>query len=171
MKLLGPKSMSAYLFYGTRIASVGSVLLSLYIVFSFSFDNFTVNNGRFTIPFPMLSYFDIKGVYQTSSIVSVVLVLLYIGVFLFCISTILKSFKSEVLFSANAIRNLNSFAVLNLVAFPIFYMVLRMFILKIPVLGGLHNLFLSSILGIFILFVSAIFKRGIKVQIENDLTI
>ncbi|MEM1259705.1 MAG: DUF2975 domain-containing protein, partial [Bacteroidota bacterium] len=146
-------------------------LLALYIVFSFSFENIKVNNGRFTIPFPLFPYFDINGIYKTSAITSMVLVLLYIGAFLFSVSMILKSFKSKVLFSTNAIRNLNAFAVINLVAFPIFYLALRIFILRIPVLGGLHNLFLSFILGIFILFVAAIFKRGLKVQNENDLTI
>lgn len=171
MKLFGQKSISTYLFYGTRIASLGSTLLALYIIFSFSFDNFEVNNGRFRIPFPLFSYFDLKGIYETSVITSIVLILLYIGVFLFSASMILKSFKSEVLFSTNAIRNLNVFAVINLVAFPIFYVVLRIVILKVPIFGGLHNLFLSLVLGILMLFVSAIFKRGLKVQNENDLTI
>lgn len=171
MKLFGQKFMSTYLYYITRLGAVGSVLLVLFILFSFALDNYEVNDGHFTITFPLFSYFNIKGIYETSIITGMVLTLLYIGAFLFSLFRILKSFKSEVLFSTSAIRNLKVFAVINLVAFPIFYVVMRTIILKISVLGGLHNLFLSLILGIFMLFVSAIFQRGLRVQNENDLTI
>ena len=171
MKLLGQKSISAYLFYAIRAGAICCLLLALYIIISVVFDNYNIENGRYIIPFPLISYFDIKGVYKPSIFTGVVLILLYISVFLYSLSMILKSFKSDILFSSKSIINLNFFAAINLVGFPIFYVVLRTVILKIPLLGGLHNLFLSLILGIFILFVSAIFKRGLKVQEENNLTI
>jgi hypothetical protein len=171
MKLLGKKSISTYLFHGIRTAAICCSILVLYIIISVAFDNYKIENGRYIIPFPLISYFDIKGVYKPTIFTAVILILLYISIFLYSLSLILKSFKSEVLFSSNSISNLNFFAVLNLLGFPIFYVVLRMVILKIPLLGGMHNFILSMILGVFVLFVSAIFKRGLKVQNENDLTI
>lgn len=171
MKIFGPKSLSTYLFYGIRTTALLMALFVLYLVFSFVLDNYEVSNGRFTIPFPLFSYFDIKGIYETSIIKSILLGSLYLAVFLYSLSMIFKSFKSKVLFSTNAIHNLNFFAALNLIVFPILYFVLRIVILKISLLGGIHNLILSIVLGIFILLVSAIFTRGLKVQEENDLTI
>jgi hypothetical protein len=37
--------------------------------------------------------------------------------------------------------------------------------------GNIYNLFLSLILGLFVLFIVAVFKKGYNVQNENDLTI
>lgn len=171
MKFFGKNSISTFFFYGTRVATIGSLLLVVFITLSFGLNNYVVDNGRFTIPFPLISYFDIKGVYKPSIITSINLILLYISVFSLSLSMIFKSFKTEVLFNTKAINYLNLFALVNLGVFPVFYIIMRMVILKIPLLGGMHNLILSTILGILILFVSAIFKRGLKVQEENDLTI
>ncbi|ASV30450.1 DUF2975 domain-containing protein [Maribacter cobaltidurans] len=171
MKMFGSKSVSSYLFYVFRFASLCSFILLLFILLSFLFGNYEVQDGRFTIPFPLFSYFDIKGVYKTSIITSITLILIYSGGFLYSLSMILKSFKSAVLFNESALRHLNILAIINLLVFPIVYLSLRLVILNISIMNGIHNLILSLIFGVFLLFVAAIFKRGLKVQNENDLTI
>ncbi len=169
--MLGPKSVSSYLFYIIRLGAISSFVLALFILLSFLFGNYELKNGRFTIPFPLFSYFDIKGDYKTSIITTITLILTYIGGFLYSLSMILKSFKSAVLFNASAIRHLKLLASINLLIFPIVYILIRSIILNIPIMSGIHNLILSVIFGVFLLFVVSIFKRGQKVQNENDLTI
>ncbi|PIB31488.1 DUF2975 domain-containing protein [Maribacter sp. 4G9] len=171
MKIFGPKSVSSYLFYVFRFGAIGSLVLALFILLSFIIGNYELKGGRFTIPFPLLSYFDIKGDNKTSIITSITLILIYCGGFLYSLSMILKSFKSAVLFNAAAIRHLKVLAIINLLVFPIVYLSLRLIILNISIMNGIHNLILSLIFGVFLLFVAAIFKRGLKVQSENDLTI
>ena len=171
MKMFGPKSISSYLFYVFRLGAIFSISLALFILLSFAFGNYEVQGGRFTIPFPFFSYFDIKGDYKTSIITSITLILIYSGGFLYSLSMILKSFKSAVLFNANSIRYLKILAIINLLVFPILYLLIRIVILKVSIMGGINNLILSLIFGVFLLYVAAIFRRGLKVQIENDLTI
>ncbi|MFH6603333.1 DUF2975 domain-containing protein [Maribacter algicola] len=171
MKVFGPKSVSSYLYYVFRFGAIGSIVLALFILLSFVFGNYELKDGRFDMPFPLFPYFDIKGDYNTSIITSITLILVYIGAFLYSISMILKAFKSEVLFNSNAIRDLRILAIINLLVFPILYVLIRTAILKISVMDGVHNLILSLIFGVFLLYVAAIFKRGLKVQTENDLTI
>lgn len=171
MKIFGPKSISTYLFYIIRIGAISSLLLALFILLSFAMGNYELRGNRFTIPFPLFSYFDIKGYYKNSIITSITLILIYSGGFLYSLSMILKSFKSAVLFNTAAIRHLKILAIINLLVFPIVYLSLRLIILNISIINGIHNLILSLIFGVFLLFVAAIFKRGLKVQNENDLTI
>lgn len=171
MKIFGPKSISSYLFYLFRLGAICSISLVLFILLSFAFGNYEVQGGRFTIPFPFFSDLDIKGEFRTSIITSITLILIYLGGFLYSLSMILKSFKSAILFNSSAIRYLRILAVINLLVFPILYLLIRIVILKSSIMGGIHNLILSLIFGVFLLYVAAIFKRGLKVQTENDLTI
>ena len=171
MKIFGSKSLSHYLFYLSRAAAFGSIILVSYILLSLVFGNFEIINEQFQIGIPFLPETYIKGFYETSIITSISIILIYMCVFFYSISLILKSFKSNILFSKNAIKYLNLFAIINLVVFPLLYLILHFFVLKKPSHTSAHNLFLSFVLGVFILFISAIFKRGLKVQNENDLTI
>lgn len=169
--MFGPKSISSFLFYVFRLGAISSLVLALFILLSFAFGNYELQDGRFSIPFPLFSYFDIKGDYNMSIITSITLILIYSAGFLYSLSMILKSFKSAVLFNANSIRYLKILAIINLLVFPILYLLIRIVILKVSIMGGIHNLILSLIFGVFLLYVATIFKRGLKVQTENDLTI
>jgi len=171
MKLFGPKSISSYSFYCSRIAAVGSIVLAIFILLSFAFENYSIVDGQFQIAIPFFSELYIKGLYAKTMILSIILIILFIGGFFYVLSLIFKSFKSEKLFTHNAIRHLNLFAVLNLLVFPILYMGIHFMIIKNSNFGSIHNFFLSIVLGIFALFIAAIFKRGLSVQKENDLTI
>ena len=171
MKFFGKKSVSSWLFYLVRLGTISCILLSLFILLSFAIGNYEVQDGRFTIAFPFISYFDIKGVYERPILLSIGIILFYISTFMYSLSLILKSFMSPILFSTDAIRYLKILAMVNLLVFPPLYIIMRIMILNISIIAGIHNLILSIIFGVFLLFVAAIFKRGLKVQTENDLTI
>lgn len=171
MKFFGANSFSSYLFYTSRICAVGGIVLTVFILLSLAFGNFSVVDDQFQISVPFFSELYIKGFHTQNTIISITAILLYSSLFFYALSLILKSFKSDKLFTEKAIRQLNFFSILNLVAFPILYLFIHFVLVKKSTYSGIHNLILSIILGLFVLFIAAIFKRGVKVQRENDLTI
>ncbi|WP_424371962.1 DUF2975 domain-containing protein [Muriicola sp.] len=112
----------------------------------------------------------IKGFYETNIILTITLAMLFFAIFFYLLSNILKTFKAEKLFTQKAIKQLYYFAILNLFIGPSLYFVIH-FIMKKSSFNDAHNLILSLLLGVFVLFIRAVFKRGFNVQNENDLTI
>lgn len=171
MKLFGPKSLSYYLFFASRIAAIGSILLVAYILLSLGLGNYTLVKGQFQIPLTPFGKTYIKGFYETDVIVTISLLMVFFTVFFYLLSNILKTFKAEKLFTSKAIAQLHYFALLNLVVGPLLYLIIHFAIMQKANLNDIHNLFLGLILGTFALFTAAVFKRGYEVQDENDLTI
>jgi predicted membrane channel-forming protein YqfA (hemolysin III family) len=97
--------------------------------------------------------------------------MLFFAVFFYLLSTIFKTFKAPKLFTDRAIKQLNYFALLNLIAAPLLFLTIDFFIMQKQQIGNILNYLLTFLLGIFLLFIVAIFKQGYQVQNENDLTI
>lgn len=97
--------------------------------------------------------------------------MLFFSVFFYMLSNIFKIFKASKLFTNKAIKQLNYFAFINLVVAPILFLTIDFFIMEKPQIGNIYNYLLTFLLGIFLLFIAAVFKHGYKVQSENDLTI
>lgn len=171
MKMFGPKSLSYYLFYVSRLASIGSLFLITYILISLAFENYDTVENQFQIPFPPFTETYIKGFYQTNIIITITLAMLFFTLFFYMLSNILKIFKAEKLFTAKAVKQLNLFAILNLIVGPVLYGLIHFLIMKKSNYADIQNLFLSLVLGVFVLFTAAVFKHGFQVQNENDLTI
>lgn len=170
MKMFGEKSLSFYLFYITRIFSIVIGVLLLFIIFSFVTGNYNLNEGRFAINISFLEV-AIKGFYKFNIIATISTTLLLYTVFFYLLSLIFKTFKAKILFTEIAIKRLNIFALFNLVGTPFFFVIIHFVIMKHKTFRDLPTYILHLLLGIFILFIVAIFKRGYKVQSENDLTI
>ncbi len=170
MKMFGPRSLSFYLFYFCRIASIGSIVLISFILISLVTGNFKIVDNQFNIALPFLSETFIKGFYESNIIITITLAMLFFAVFFYLLSNILKIFKAEKLFTQKAIKQLNHFAILNLLIGPALYFIIY-FIMNKTGFGDAHNLILSLLLGVFVLFIREVFKKGYNVQNENDLTI
>jgi hypothetical protein len=171
MKIFGPKSLSHYLFYLSRISAIGSIILIAFILISLGVGNFEVVDNQFQISLPFFSETYIKGFYKENIIVTITLAMLFFACFFYVLSNILKTFKADKLFTSKAIIQLNYFAVLNLIVGPILYLTIHFLIMNKSSFSDIYNLFLSLILGVFVLFIVAVFKKGYNVQSENDLTI
>ena len=171
MKIFGQKSLSYYLFYASRLAAFGSILLIAYILISLATGNFEIVDSQFQIAFPPYSKNYIKGFYQPNIIAAISIIMVFFAVFFHMLSNILKTFKAEKLFTSKAIRQLNYFAIVNLVIWPVLYLTIHFVIMKKSNYHDIHNLILGLLLGVFVLFTAAVFKRGHQVQNENDLTI
>ncbi len=170
MKFFGPKSLSQYLFYAFRILAIGLGLFTIYITFSFILGNYSVVDGRYKMDIPLTGTY-IHGIDQTNIFVTISITLVFIVVFLHMFSNIFHSLKMETVFTKLAIKRLYHFAILNLVIGPILYFLIHFPIMQKTNFRDIHNLILQLLLGIFALFIIAVFKRGFAVQSENDLTI
>lgn len=170
MKMFGPKSVSFYLFYFSRLAAIGSIVLVTFILISLAIGNYEILNDQFQIAIPLFDELYIKGFYETTIITTITLAMLFFAVFFYLLSNILKTFKAQKLFTHKAIKQLNYFAFLNLIVAPALYFIIHVIMNKSG-FSDLHNLLLSLLLGVFVLFIGAVFKKGYQVQNENDLTI
>ncbi|NNK10442.1 MAG: DUF2975 domain-containing protein [Flavobacteriaceae bacterium] len=170
MNMFGPQSLSYYLFYLSRIAAIGSIALITFILISLAIGNFEIVDNQFQIALPLLSETFIKGFFKANIITTITLAMLFFSVFFYLLSNILKTFKAEKLFTQKAIKQLNYFAILNLLIGPVIYFIIH-FIMEKSNFNDAYNLLLSLLLGVFVLFIKAIFKKGYVVQHEQDLTI
>ena len=168
--MFGPKSLSVYLFYISRIVSIAIGFFLLFILVSFLTGNFELINNRFEIKIPLMETY-IKGFYDVRIITTIALTLIFYILFFYFLSIIFKTFKAETLFTKTAIRQLNNFALYNLIGSPLAFILIHILIMKHTNLRDLPTYLLHLLLGVFIFFIVAIFKKGYKVQSENDLTI
>ncbi len=171
MKFFGKKSLSSLLFWFSTICILGFVLLSLFIFISILFNNYSIDtNNEFSIALPFTGSF-IKGDYNLYIFLAIFAFLIFYGLFFYLLRSIFKAFSQEkLIFTKKTINYIRKFALLNIFLPPLG--IIAAYILKngidveTIIQGGLLVL-----LGIFSLFVVAVFKEGIVLQEENDLTI
>ena len=168
--MLGPNSLSHYIFYLFRLIALGIVLLSLFMGISFLTGNFEVVNHRYSIPIPLFGT-QLTGYYKANVIITVVILLCFSSIFFFLLSNILKALKEKGIFNKKAIINLKLFTILNLIIGPSLYLLIHFPIMQKTNFGDIHNLILHLIVSMISFFVLYIFKKGYSVQSENDLTI
>ncbi len=170
LKIFGNKSLSQLLFYVVRITTIGYLISLLFIVFSLiSHISMTVSDQQFQIKIPMTD-FVIKGNYDLRTMIAITVFFIFYTVFFYVLSMVLKTFKEEILFTKTAIKYLMYFTILNLF-FPVLYGILQVIISKRIDFNDLSIAFLHIILGIFSMFIIAIFKQGVQLQEETELTI
>jgi drug/metabolite transporter (DMT)-like permease len=97
------------------------------------------------------------------------MVVIFYGVFLVLLVGVFKTFKQQRLFTALGVRNLTRFYLANFllpIVALIILLVLGESISDMLIIGFLH-----VVLGIFIYFMTAIFRQGLELQNEQDLTL
>lgn len=175
MKFFGKKSLSSLLYWLCRAFVIGQALLFIFILVSIVFENYTINSSNeFGIEIPLTDSF-IMGNYTEITfsflVISMSISLLYYGVFFYLLQSIFKAFSLEkVIFTKKTIDYIKKFAWLNILLPPLgiiaAYFIKSGIDFETIMQGGLLVL-----LGIFALFVVAVFNEGILLQEENELTI
>lgn len=170
MKIFGPRSLSHVLFY--LFIFIGATLLTLffYLVISFISGNFKLVDERYSVQLPLVET-AIEGPHQVEVMITVCLTLLFLGCLIFSLATIFKALSSSHIFTPRLVKSLRIFTILNLIIGPIIYLLVTFLILQRTYLANAHNLILLLIFGVIGLFLTHIFKKGMQVQQENDLTI
>jgi|AntAceMinimDraft_5_1070358.scaffolds.fasta_scaffold72949_3 hypothetical protein len=170
MKIFGPKSLSLYLFYFSRLFTILITLLIIFILISFVTENYALIDNRFEIKIPLMELY-IKGIYQSNIITTISLTLFFYILFLFQLSKIFQTFKSEVLFTKKSIKQLKYFALFNVIGAPLAFVLIHFIIMQHSGFRDVPTYLLHIILGVFVLFIAIVFEKGYQVQAENDLTI
>ncbi|MDC6388127.1 DUF2975 domain-containing protein [Maribacter sp. PR1] len=170
MKMFGPKSISAFLFYLFRSITIGLGIFTSYVAISFGTGNFESMDGRYKMNIPLLENY-IHGEHKTNVFITISIGLLFGTIFLYMLSNIFKTFKRETLFTQIAVKRMNQFALLNLLGSPFLYLIIHYIIMKHNHYRDIHNPIIHITLGLLILYGTAVFKRGFEVQSEHDLTI
>jgi hypothetical protein len=91
------------------------------------------------------------------------------GLFAFLLARVFSIFKQDKLFTADAIGRLRTFYTANLVI-PAAVLICELFFTR-DVKDLLVIMVLHAIIGIFAWFLSVIFKQGLSLQEEQDLTL
>lgn len=170
MKIFGEHSLSTYLYFVSKFLTIVITVLVLYILTSLSIQNFELIDNRFEIKIPFLDLY-IKGFYEAKIITTISLTLFFYVLFFYQLSNILKTFKSEILFTKSSVKQLKYFALFNLIGSPLAFVLIHFFIMKHSGFRDVPTYFLHIILGVFVLFIAIVFQKGYQVQEENDLTI
>ena len=169
--------VASALYHLTRILSLLYLLTALYVVFIFLFTINTppgwlplgVVDGRFEIYYPFSNTPFLLGDYTPSFIAIIILITSGYGIFLWMLANIFKTFKEEKLFTLAGVRRLSVFYLAN---FIIPMLILIGFVIaKIEVRDMLIITCLHFVIGIFAYFMAAIFKQGLLLQEEQDLTL
>ena len=171
MKLV--RLISIVAFYLTRILSVGYILTALHLLVSVVFNLSTfklLENGRFAICYPFTSkYFLLGSSYTVAYIAEMTLLIAFYGAFFWLLSNVFKTFRQKKLFTTQGIHNLKLFYITNLIICPVLFIILSLYSKEdypYMVMSIAH-----AIMGIFALFIAAIFQQGVSLQNDQDLII
>ena len=171
MKIFGKTSLSSLLFWIFNLSWIGCMIGFIFVGISLISNNYAIaadNQFAISIPFTGSA---IKGEYTVMTFVAIIALLLFYGVFFYILRTIFKSFvNEEQLFTKKVITYFKGFALINILFPPLVliagYMVKGQTDFETILQIGLHVL-----LGIFCLFVVAIFNMGYILQEDTKLTI
>lgn len=172
------KSIAFFLYYLTGIlaglvlttAIYATVVVSVYTHTQHSYlIPMEVFDDHFTIFYPFSHKPFLLGEYSSEYlIISLVIVVLY-GIFLWLLSNVFRSFTQQKLFTPKSITRLSAFYIYNFVAPVACIIVVVSFGAQIN--DALVLTFLHFMIGVFAYFMAAIFKQGVLLQEEQDLTL
>lgn len=171
MKLV--RFISTVAFYLTRILAAGYILTALHLVVSVVFDLSTLKHlekGRFAICYPFTDkYFLLGSSFTAAYVIEMVLLIAFYGIFFWLLSNVFYTFRQTRLFTAQGIHNLKLFYVINLHVCPVLFLILSVYSTEdypYLIMTSAHG-----IMGIFALFIAAIFQQGVSLQNDQDLII
>lgn len=171
MKLV--RLISTIAFYLTRILSIGYILTALHLVVSVVFGLSGLKHlesNRFALCYPFTDkYFLLGSEFTAAYITEMALLLAFYGAFFWLLSNVFKTFRQQKLFTAQGIHNLKLFYVANLVICPLLFLILSM--LSTEDYPYTMMVIAHGIMGIFALFIAAIFQQGVSLQNDQDLII
>jgi len=171
MKLV--RYISTVAFYLTRLIAAGYILTALYIILCVAFNLHTLQHlpdNRFAICYPFTSeHFLLGAEYTAGYIVEMVLLIFLYGVFFALLSNVFKSFRPQKIFTIQGIRHLQWFYLINLLLFPLVFIIFGIYSIEdYPYVAMITA---HCIMGIFALFIAAIFEQGVNLQNDQDLII
>jgi hypothetical protein len=137
----------------------------------FKTPNFEITNNaeNFQINFPFSKTPFLLGQNNPVAIWETILGILLYGVFFWLLSNVFNAFAQPKLFTENNVKKLTAFYIANFIIpilISLFSFITQSFSVSFWIV-----LFLHILLGVFIYFMTIIFKKGFHLQSEQDLYI
>jgi hypothetical protein len=164
------------LYYLTRVAAVLYLLTAAYtlvvVVLWAMGANAPINvhDNRFEIYYPFTKAPFLLGDNTNAYMTMMVCIISFYGVFLWLLSNVFNAFRQTKLFTPKGVMRLSRFYITNL-TIPIISLIAALLFYHEAVSDILMITFLHGIIGIFAFFMAAIFKQGLVLQEEQDLTL
>ena len=127
-----------------------------------------IEGNHFTIFYPFTKAPFLLGDYTASYLVPNLAIVVFYGLFLWLLSDVFHAFKQQKLFTAKGVAQLSRFYITNLVV-PFLFLILFL-VFKNEMSDLIRIIFLHTVIGVFAFFMAAIFKQGVALQEEQDLT-
>ena len=164
------------LFHISRVAAIllSSVVIYALIVILLSLYSHAswlpmeVTGNRFQIFYPFTKKTFLLGDYTASYLVTNFVTIAFYGLFLWFLSRVFHAFRLKKLFTTRSVNWLSRFYMTNLIAPFLFLIVLAIWPEESS--DMIRIIFLHLVIGIFAFFMAAIFKQGLLLQEEQDLT-
>lgn len=175
MKTVRP--IASILFYITRIAAIIVFVIAAYatgILLLYKNDPNAglpmrvLDDGSFRIFYPFTQKPFLLGDYTTSYLVSNLLTVAFYGLFLWLLSGVFHAFKQIKIFTRKGVMQLSRFYMINLIVPFVFLALLAVF--GDEMIDIVRIILLHLVIGVFAFFMAAIFKQGLLLQEEQDLT-
>ena len=166
------------LFHLTRTAAGLFFLVALYatIVLVLSTSGYSKSlpidisdKGYFTIFYPFTTKPFLIGDYTKTYIITSLSTVALYAIFLWLLSGVFNAFRQDRLFTNRGVLQLSRFYVANLTV-PVTCLVL-LYIFGLELKDTVIITFLHLMIGVFAFFMAAIFKQGLLLQEEQDLTL
>jgi hypothetical protein len=168
--------IAAILFYISRagailflaIAGYATIVVLLSSTTSASWLPIETDGSYFTIFYPFTRTAFLLGDYTLSYLFTYLFTIGFYGFFLWLLSGVFQSFRQKKLFTQKGVVRLSRFYITNL-AVPLLFLALLV-AFRNEAGDMIRIMFLHLVIGVFAFFMAAIFKQGLVLQEEQDLT-
>jgi hypothetical protein len=168
--------IAGILFYISRGAALvflatalyAAIVVVLYRYTAASWLPIKTEGDFFTIYYPFTHTAFLLGDYTTSYLFTYLFTVVFYGFFLWLLSGVFHAFKQKKLFTEKGAVQLSRFYITNLLM-PFLFFVLFLFF-RSEMSDIIRIMFLHLVIGVFAYFMAAIFKQGLVLQEEQDLT-
>lgn len=174
--MISVRHIAGFLYYPARILAwllSGTLIYSIIIFVFYAASNsmvlpLRIINGRFELLFPFTQKIFLLGDYTPAYLLSNMITFLFYACFLWLLSNVFYVFKQVKLFTPTGVIQLSRFYITNLV-FPFIFIGLLLAFGE-EIMDVVQVIFLHLVIGVFAYFMAAIFKQGLLLQEEQDLT-
>lgn len=167
--------IAGFCFYLSRIGAILFLATGTYATAIFLLARYTslnlpikIEESTFTIFYPFTRQAFLLGDYTPSYLFTSLFTIAFYGIFLWLLGNVFRAFRQQKLFTRKAVIGLSRFYLTNF-AVPVLLLLLAL-IVKDEMTDFIRIMFLHLVIGIFAYFMAAIFKQGLILQEEQDLT-
>jgi hypothetical protein len=174
--MISVRHIAGFLFYPARLLAwmISITIVYTLVVFGFYTADHSlslplrISDQHFEILFPFTNKIFLLGDYTPAYLVSNSITLAFYACFLWLLSNVFHVFKQTKLFTKRGVTQLSRFYITNLV-FPFIFIGI-LFAFRQQIMDVVQVIFLHLVIGVFAYFMAAIFRQGLLLQEEQDLT-